>query len=245
MLKSFKKLLTESIKNLIDFINKNHNDHLGKTIYDVHHTMHELQGSDNKPHSPKLEPHELKALQSYTEESNHINTGLIDNDGDIHKAESRHADNTGEEINLEHLDSGIAKHTLPKMTVHSGVNFNPGEITKKTKGVFKTSAYTSTSVHPGDAQFFARPQYKNEDEWDRHILNIHVPQGHAGIYLGNRKDGSKMTGTDEHEVLLPRGLTYKINSKPTIIKDQNKDNIHIWDAHIVPNGVNPHEWEPK
>lgn len=243
MLKSFKKLLAEAVKALIDFINKNHNDHLGKSINDVHHALHEIQGSAFKPHSPKLEPHELKALQSYTEESNHINTGLIYSGGNVAKAEAKHADNTGEHVNLTHLDSGIAKHTLPKMTLHSGVNFNPGEISKKTKGVFKTSAYTSTSTNPGDAQFFARPQYKDGDEWDRHILNIHVPQGHAGIYLGNRKDGSRMTGTDEHEVLLPRNLTYKIASKPKVVKD-GVDNIHIWDAHIVPHGVDPHKWEP-
>lgn len=248
MFKSFKKMLLEAVKNLQDFLQKNHNTHIGKNFNDVHTILHHMQDSYmGKPQ--KLEEHELNAVRSYTEESSTLNNGLLKYSGNKERAQEYHRDrkdNDHPEINIDHLDSALSKHTLPKMVVHSGVNFHPQKVTDKTSGVMKSSAYLSTTTNPEDARFFARPIYHNEEEFHRHILNIHVPQGHNGLYVGNRSMGSKMTHSDENEVLLPRGLKMKVKPEPvhSFVDEKTRDRFHVWEAHIIPHGEDPHTFDP-
>ena len=64
-----------------------------------------------------------------------------------------------------------------------------------------------------------------------HVLRIHLPKGHHGLYIGKM---SKHRG--EKEFLLPRHTRLRISSKPqiTAIHPTLKGHtVHVWDAHVV------------
>lgn len=224
-----------------DYYMINHNPHLGSNIEDVGNHLHTIQ--DQKESIHNMPEHEKSAVLSYAESSKDINKALIHHDGDLVKAQE-----SSKFINLDHFDSAVNKHTLPKMVLHSGVGWNPRKESSMSNGVFRTSAYTSSSIDSGTADFFAKHQWDHKlGDFERHVLRIHVPEGHKGLFVGNEYNGSPLTHMAEHEVILPRNTTYKLaknTPSATYYKEGNTVATHVWDAHIVPHGEDPHSWTP-
>lgn len=229
----------DEYKREAHFKNNHGNEHLGKTINDVHHYLKNLHDVNNS-----TTQEEKNALMEYSGSSSGLNRHLIAHNGvsDEHTSDYYRG-------NVKGLDSAIAKHTLPKMILHSGIGWNPEKETNSQNRMFRTSAYTSSSIDPNISRGFAKEVYEDPNAYGspstRHMLRIHVPAGQKGIHLGNSDDNSPITSHNEHEVILPRNTTYKINKVPAEIhKSEWGSPLHVWDAHIVPHGEDPHTWEP-
>ena len=217
----------------------NHNSHLGPHLDDVSQHLHGLQ--NQKESLDDMPSHEKEAVREYTVRSKDLNMALINHNGNVKKAQK---DNPN--INIEHLDSIVNKHSLPKMVLHSGVGFHPLKKTAQSNGVFKSSAFISASTDSGTANFFAKSQWNEKrDDFDKHVLRIHVPEGHKGLYIGNGHEDSPLTSMSEYETILPRDTHFKMTRTTPAATYHNGDEVtHVWDAHIVPHGVDPHSWEP-
>lgn len=209
-----------------NFIYHNANEHLGREIWDVDKYLRSKQPWD------KLHDNEKNALVKYSMGSSDVADELIN----AHKSKLEPKGMIGN-MHLASLDAATHKFELPKMTTFSGVKFHPGELTKNSNGVFHSPALISSSIDPDVANMFSKTLGES------HILRIHVPEGHHGLYFGNDLNRSSMPS--EHELLLPRGAYFKVNPTPTSFT-HNSPTVtkHLWDAHIVPKGRDPRQWEP-
>jgi hypothetical protein len=100
------------------------------------------------------------------------------------------------------MDSALSSHKTPHaMTVYAGVNYDP---TSRGETVHHP-AYLSTSIHRDVSKGFAQHKRGSEHQAaGKHIMAIHVPEGHSGAYVGHISRVS-----NEREFILPRGLNLK------------------------------------
>jgi len=213
-------------KHYTNFLYHNANDHIGKEIWDVDKKLRE--------HHPfgQLHANERGALQSYSIGSSALSDELLQS----HKANREPKQKVGY-VHLPSLDNATTKFTVPKMTVFSGVKFDPGATTKHSNGIMYSPSFISSSIDPSVADEFAATT------GNAHIMRIHLHEGHPGLYLGNDLNRSAMPS--EHELLLPRGIHFKINPTPTVFSHNSPTATkHVWDAHVIPKGVDIHTWQP-
>ena len=143
---------------------------------------------------------------------------------------------------IKNLDYMINSHKTPKsMTVWSGTFHDPRELKDKNDMVHHP-AYLSTSLLRNTAQNFttrslAPEKYPYDEKGKKirnhHILKIHVPEGHHGIYAsGIGYDDS------EQEFILPRGTKMKyLRTVKKINNNHQYDAIHdhIHHMEVIPD----------
>jgi len=106
------------------------------------------------------------------------------------------------------LDKIIKKSTLPiDVTVFRGIKYANMDL--KVNDIFTDKAFMSTTIDPKRAATFS---YSNEVT----TFAINLPKGTTGLYMGENSSGQNISGlsnmADEMEILLPRGLSFKITS---------------------------------
>lgn len=163
----------------------------------------------------------LHAISRYTEDvSADLNANLIDNTPRKYWGDYEH---------LVHRDllNHIDRITPLQKThhVYSGLGFDPSNHFRK--GIIKTPAWTSTSLHPLIARTFG------ERRQGSHIIHFELPAGYKnGAYIGHVS-----TFPAEHEFLLKPNQKWQLtNHAEHQITAHNKThiNMHVW-------SVKPHE----
>jgi hypothetical protein len=150
-----------------------------------------------------------------------------------------------EPFHVPTFDSIISDNRLPNnTTVYSGIHFNPNDHMGQIAFV---PSYMSASLSPHVAKDFGT-FYENNGNSVRHILRLHLPNGHPGYYVDPM---SACAG--QCEIILPRGMKIKLSDHPTHIihntkksmlshlyddvsddvGDEQPDEFHIWDGRIV------------
>ena len=211
-----------------DQMDKNANPHIGPEAHDV---QAELEARHDMS---KLQHHEKEALGKYSSSSFYLNRDLHDARAEGRGPSPEHQEQT------EHLDSALKKQTLPyPLTVHHGAYADIGKEAAKTSSrEVHIPSYTSTSIKPSIANRFSNLHVDPETNKSvTHVLRIHLPKGHHGMYLGTRSQF-----TNEHEFLMPRNTRLKIGEHPEIHPHRHdKDTqVHIWDAHPVDHHEDDH-----
>jgi ADP-ribosyltransferase exoenzyme len=146
-------------------------------------------------------PDDVKNIHEYSRMSRDVNHYLWQKDKfkDGWDNEPKHDEK------IEHFDKIMNKHTTPEdMNVYSGTRHDP-----RGHDTLRHPAYLSASLHPEKAHGFSimHKTYNHEKKYyESHVLNIHVPKGSHGTYIG---DVSKFP--KEKEFVLPRNpkLKYK------------------------------------
>ena len=113
------------------------------------------------------------------------------------------------------LDEFLSRLSLDKgATVYHGTNsYNPGEAAQKNGGTLTIPAYVSTTTDRNVAYNFA-----GGHKGGGHILAFDIPAGFSALDIGGV----------EHEILLPRGLTLRVNPTPKVLPN----NITIWSCEV-------------
>lgn len=138
---------------------------------------------------------------------------------------------------IQGLDSAIHRNRLKHdLVTYSGIDWNPAE--KIQGGLLHLPAYTSTTLDKHIAYKFATGHVEKSKTptKDMHIIRMINPVGSTGFYTHN--DPVITQFDEEHEYVIPRGITVKINPFPKIVSVGDKK-LHIWDAHRNPHGE-PH-----
>ena len=188
------------MKKLKDILNEGPWDvlpHKDGKIYILHHELAKHY-SDIDAKSMDL-PHK-KALDAYTNNSRTIN--------DYHwkKAKGSRVPNENIDEKSRDLDSIIHSHKTPKkMVVYSGTKHDPREI-KDENNIVHHPSYLSASLDKDVAkQFGDRLATRKGEMLYKHVLKIHVPEGHPGAYIAH----SGLALKSEMEFMLPRGTNMK------------------------------------
>jgi len=195
--------LTEAKK--VNWLDKNDNEE----HYDNIETPKKLSiylMHHGKEHTPK----ETQALKDHSINSKPLNRHLVARHKDpTLKPDKSHA------MRIQHLDSATSHKLNHPLHVYSGIRWDPREQMKKTDKVH-LPAYTSTTHDKKTAKKFA----------SNHILHIHLKKGdkaapieHLSHYHG------------EHETVLPRNTTLKVNKTPTKVV-HGKKTYHVWHATV-------------
>jgi hypothetical protein len=165
-----------------------------------------------------------ETLRAYTDDSQDVNNHLWNK----HEAPYDNSHSRDMDHNVEKIDHAMSVHKTPHaMTVYSGMSYDP---TKREdhNGHVHHPAYISTSLDHDVAKGFAQHQRVS----GKHILAIHVPEGHAGAYLGHISHVA-----EEREFVLPHGLTLKRSHTDTQMKysrfHQKVHPIHTHHMEIV------------
>lgn len=156
-------------------------------------------------------PEHHETMKDYTDDSRDINEHLWNKGSDSH---------LNHKVNK--IDEVMKAHKTPHaMTVYSGVEHDPGETAHH-------PAYISTSLDHEVAKGFANGSRGGA----KHILAIHVPEGHSGAYVGHTSHVPA-----EREFVMPHGLNLKRSHVDTqmgysrIYKRPQPIHTH----HMVPN----------
>ena len=155
----------------------------------------------------------------------------------------------------DRTDALVARHRTPNdMTAYYGISRNPklfsygSNLIKNNKTtitapfVFVNHGYTSTSLDPDIAWTFARNQLidsSNKSVIQAHMLIIKIPKGFSGAYVGHLSAQKDRYGGrwDEMELILPRGTSFTISPKPSVIKKTVRGTtlyVFKWKATAVP-----------
>lgn len=176
----------------------------------------------SKLHRVNQDTKTLHAISQYTEDvSASINANLINNTARKYWGTEEHA--VHKDL-LNHID----RITPLQKThhVYSGLGFDPSN--KFRKGIIRTPAWTSTSLHPLIARTFGERRWKGS-----HIIHFELPAGYKnGAYIGHVS-----TLPAEHEFLLKPNQKWQLtNHAEHQITAHNKThiNMHVW-------SVKPHE----
>lgn len=173
-----------------------------------------------------------------------------------------------DKMGIDGLKQEISKRvTKSDETLYTGIKYHPWEH-PVVDGLIhvRNPAFTSLSTRYTVAQSFPKEvpaihpdgeqmqlAYRN-DHGDviarnaipkaRNILRVHIPSGSHGVYVE-----SKSANPGEYEMILHPGARLHINPRPQIRRHpyENDQLMHIWDAHLVHDGVDkpykPHEDE--
>lgn len=207
---------------------------------------------DVEPHLTNQQAHHFRALASITQHNHPDYRSIVPNytngSTDLNEhlyqryKQGKRPNSVVQGINIAKLDNLIKTHKTPHaMTVYTGPHFNPHEHAGKETTL---PAFNSFSLSPHVAKDFGKWEKKsfaNKDpESHRHILRVHLPEGHPHLFTGN---GSVYQG--QGELILPRQTKIHIAEKPSHIvrgnfhehftdtPDVYNHVVHFWDAHIV------------
>jgi ADP-ribosyltransferase exoenzyme len=136
-----------------------------------------------------------ETLRAYTDDSEEVNKHLWNK----HEVPYDNSHSRDMDHKVDKIDHAMSVHKTPHaMTVYSGMSYDP---TKREdhNGQVHHPAYISASLDHEVAKGFA-----HQGGSGKHILAIHVPEGHAGAYLGHLSHVP-----EEREFALPHGLTLK------------------------------------
>lgn len=178
----------------------------------------------------KLTPEQDHAVGQYVSNSQRVNDvlrGRSDDPGA--KAQAARI--------VPHLDAALAAHPVPEavqawrgVAAHAGRDW--GGLVGKT---FTDPGYFSTSVNANEARAHADPaKYRGGA-----MLRVTVPKGTPGAYLGAHD-----SSVGEHELLLGRGLTYRVRAvhepggpgHPGAVYGLGKGDYRVVDVEVVPHG---------
>jgi hypothetical protein len=198
-------------KDSTDNISDHDKLRLGRYNMRVHSDKTEEEGHYN------LDDSEKNALQGYTMDSSDINR-------ELHRVHKSGGEMGGGRITA--LDSGISKgkvgeHNILYTGLGSKIHRNLTGMLKR--GIVHNPGYTSTSHHIGIATGFCG----RGSDGNKHILEIHLPENHEGMYLEPITD---MGG--EYETVLPRGMTFRVGKRPRL-HIRNGEVHHVWRAEPI------------
>ena len=204
-------------------------------------------------HYSKYKDNDHEAISDYTSgegsfdsNSQYLNKPLYKAKGAVPKEIKSWTDRT---------DALVARHQTPNdMTAYYGISRNPklfsygSNLIKNNKTtitapfVFVNHGYTSTSLDPDIAWTFARNQLidsSNKSVIQAHMLIIKIPKGFSGAYVGHLSAQKDRYGGrwDEMELILPRGTSFTISPKPSVIKKTVRGTtlyVFKWKATAVP-----------
>lgn len=189
-----------------------------------------------------LHQYERENLRRYTDESYYLNKHLINKKEDPSLK-------TGEELRnmMSHIDNALASHKTPHaLTVYHGAAFDPDEYARKNpERHLVMPSYISTSTNRSTATKFGdiKEHWYTDDNGEpgiiegRHILQIEVPEGYPGFFLGPNS-----MHKSEHEFLMPRSTILQVDEKPQMFyrglfspseKQYGKPLQYIWKAKPV------------
>ncbi len=146
--------------------------------------------------STKFTPKQLKEIREFANSSFPVNASLI---GHHHVGQTATGNVHG--ISLPTMDSITKRKVGRKLTIHSGMGFDPRPLVNK-DGLLHLPAYTSTSISKESAINFAN---KKEAKEKGHVLSLELNKEDKGVYLGDN------AFPHEKEFLLPRNTTIKIH----------------------------------
>jgi len=117
------------------------------------------------------------------------------------------------ENKTKHIDKLMDTHSTPhSLTVYSGTKIDPREHMDQDK-IVHHPAFLSTSLSSNIAGRFAGRNARLEQPniQHEHMLKIHVPEGHSGIYVGSdtfpyQDSDFHENAKEEKEFILPRGI---------------------------------------
>ncbi len=135
------------------------------------------------------------------------------------------------------MDKVLSRHKTPHdLTLWSSTVHDP-RVKKNSEGVMHHPAYISTSIYkPVAINRDINSKEDAEGNFHHHILKIHVPEGHKGVYVDH---ASNYRG--EFEFILPRGLNLKHTKTETSFEKMynyqkekyTKKHIHIHHMEIT------------
>jgi hypothetical protein len=190
-------------------------------------------------HYSKFDPAHIARIRSYTSNSEYNKYNDVDSTNYSFRYINRRILNgkfhPDDDYRMKSMDEVLNVHKTPHpLTVYSGVAVNHAEEVLHSDKV-RHSAYLSTSLSPGTAMSFSE-NYRTAvpKENDRHILQIHLPEGHPGAYIDHH---SSCNG--EQEFVLPRETVLKIDhSKRQMMRhdygESGSTNTFIHHAYPVP-----------
>lgn len=135
------------------------------------------------------------------------------------------------------------QHQTPKdLVLYHGTRRNP-LLDMDSQRHLKLPAFTSTSLDPSEAYHHTQQKATTSTTHGSdfpHILRIKWPKGSGGSYVDSLL-GTHKTHLREHEMLLPRNVTFKISETPQKVYHKGK-HVSIWDAEAVSGHV--HQTKP-
>jgi hypothetical protein len=143
--------------------------------------------------------------------------GIEDTEGEYYKK------------NIGHLDELMNKIKTPhKLVVHSST-IHDVEKMKNEKNIVHHPAFLSTTLDENFAKERAAAVKYIKNAQESHILKIHVPKGHPGIFVPKiSENGPSNVCRVEKELILPRGTNLQH------IKTVQKGSEKIHHMKIVP-----------
>ena len=204
----------------------------------------DIEKIDKKVSIKKPQAAHQNALNSYTNSSKDINSSLHRH----YRGQKKAPIPSYHRPRIEALDALIRDNKLKiDLDVYTGLPESPAVAWHKYKQDttqpirLHLPAYTSTTPSFSVAKSFARdykkipyiPNSRNDrpvPNRARHMLLIHLQRGMSAAGVEKYTDVS-----DEHEVILPRGLEIMVDPKPTTIPATSKwDTTYIiWHAEVV------------
>jgi hypothetical protein len=191
-------------------------------------TIDKMRNSSLHEDSDKLEKHysqwtptHSKTIQSYTAGPfRNVNTRIL------------HGETTDiDHYSMHHMDEALKVHRTPApMTVYSGVNSDHAQDILHSDKVHHP-AYLSTSLSFHTADCFGKDTHFKPREIHRHVLQIHVPEGHPGGYVEH-----VTMVPQEHEFIMPRDSVLKIDhsKRQTLSQDTPWGKFHTYIHHATP-----------
>ncbi len=172
-----------------------------------------------------LTPEQKKSVQNYVTSSDRINMALrgATDDQGAKDAAARYVPN---------IDAVINSKPLPEsVTTWRGVKARDGRDWKALVGTeFSDNGYFSTSINPRESTAHADPAEYSGGA----MIRVNLPKGQKAAYLGD--------WTSEQEMLLPRGMTFKVKAVHEPGTPGNpfagKKKYLVVDLEIVPASAN-------
>ena len=178
----------------------------------------------DKEYEDKIAPDEKKAIEDYQIDSREVN--------DYHWKKNK-KENIFSGIGKKHIenvtkgiDNVMSKSKTPhKLHVYSGTIHDPRNI-KNDEGIVHHPAFLSTTINENFGRQRAKSHAIRTGDAEGHMLKIHVPKDHPGIYVPSVNPDAVDTNEHEREFILPHGTNLK-HIKTTIEEGKKKKlNIH-------------------
>jgi hypothetical protein len=214
------------------WLRHNDNDHLGHDPKDISvklkhsqpqlHGEDEIHGGEQSREDGDTQAHHVI---NYTSSSSYpLNSSLI-----AHHVHGRPISRKRHE-QIKHLDTATNTPINHHLHAYSGVGYNPIKL-KNHNGELDMPAYTSLTHSKEVALHFSemKPHYDEHGKImnEHHILHIHLKPTDKARHVSHLSEFST-----EHESILPRRTTLKVHDTPTIYKNDDGNNVHVWHAHI-------------
>lgn len=154
---------------------------------------------------PPLSRPEEAAVQQYNGTAYQLINDVARGTGNVTAHARAHMEKVG---TIGHLDAALAKSSVPEtIAVYRGIKdstlaFGHADAGRMVGRVVTEKAFVSTSLVRAVAEGFHRESGA--------LLRIVVPAGSKGLFVGNVRG---VYGSNERELLLPRGTSYKITGR--------------------------------